>query len=84
MKINTRKQAIDEKCKDCIYDSLGGGTWKEQTENCPDNTCSLYSFRPLTNATLTKIREEKYINMSPEEKEKADLKAQSTRERFAK
>ena len=83
MKINTRKQAIDEKCKDCNYDSLDKGTWKEQVESCTSTDCSLYTFRPLTAGTTKKLKDERYLLMSPEEKAKADAKADATRERFS-
>ena len=84
MKINTRKQAIDEKCKDCNYDSLAGGTWKEQIENCNSPDCSLYDFRPLTASTTKRKKEEKYALMTPEQKAKYDIKSEMTRQRFAK
>lgn len=40
------RKAINEKCKDCIYDPQGKGTWKYQTENCPDSQCPLFEVRP--------------------------------------
>lgn len=43
------RKAINEKCKDCIYDpQSGGGTWREQTQNCADTTCPLYPYRPMS------------------------------------
>lgn len=42
------RKAINEKCKDCIYDSLAGGTWREQVGNCLDTTCALHPYRPLS------------------------------------
>lgn len=45
------RKAINEKCKDCIYDPLSGlGTWKQQTEGCPDESCSLWPVRPKSSA----------------------------------
>lgn len=44
---STRK-AIDDMCKECIYDGSGGsGTWREQVGNCPCVNCPLYLLRPL-------------------------------------
>lgn len=43
----SRKRAIDQHCKDCIYDPEGGaGTWREQTQNCTATKCALWPFRP--------------------------------------
>lgn len=44
----SRKHAIDEKCKDCIYDPLAGGTWRQQVENCTSPDCPLYPYRPIS------------------------------------
>lgn len=43
----TRKQSINKNCKDCIYDSVSAGTWRQQVEACPVTTCALYDWRPL-------------------------------------
>ncbi|MGM0633321.1 MAG: hypothetical protein ACQETO_09120 [Pseudomonadota bacterium] len=43
----SRKRAIEQHCKDCIYDPDGGaGTWREQTQNCTATQCALWPFRP--------------------------------------
>ena len=65
----TRQQAINEKCKDCIYDSLAGGTWREQTTACASEDCALWEYRPLDAKTKTAMREEKLTNMTDEERE---------------
>lgn len=44
----TRQQSINAKCKDCIYDPLAGGTWRQQAENCTVTSCSLYPYRPVS------------------------------------
>jgi hypothetical protein len=44
----TRQQAINAKCKDCIYDHLAGGTWRDQVERCGGTDCPLYPHRPGT------------------------------------
>jgi hypothetical protein len=43
-----RKEAIDQYCKWCIYDSKEPGTWRQQTEACTDKKCPLYTYRPKT------------------------------------
>jgi len=42
------RKAIDEKCKDCIYDpKCGGGTWREQVAQCSVVACPLWEVRPM-------------------------------------
>ena len=42
------RQAINEKCKDCIYDPhCGGGTWREQVAQCSAVSCPLWEVRPF-------------------------------------
>lgn len=43
----SRKKAIDEKCKECIYDPSEAGSWRKQIENCTSYTCPLYEYRPV-------------------------------------
>jgi hypothetical protein len=50
------KKCIEEKCKDCIYDPLAGGTWREQVESCRSTKCPLWAVRPITVATLNSNR----------------------------
>jgi|TARA_R110000787_G_scaffold257275_2_gene362479 hypothetical protein len=41
------RKAIDNKCKECIYDPHpGNGTWREQVEDCHSPDCPLYNYRP--------------------------------------
>ena len=43
------RAAINHKCKECIYDAIGGaGTWREQVTACTSKACPLYPVRPLT------------------------------------
>jgi hypothetical protein len=42
------KKAIEAKCKDCIYDELDTGSWRQQTENCTSKDCPLWEVRPVT------------------------------------
>ena len=41
------RKAINEKCKDCIYDPIGGnGTWLKQVADCTAVTCPIHTVRP--------------------------------------
>ena len=40
------RAAINGKCRDCIYDSEGRGTWREQVGQCTIVSCSLWKYRP--------------------------------------
>ena len=41
------RKAINEKCRDCIYDPLSGlGHWRQQVEACLIASCSLHRVRP--------------------------------------
>ena len=42
----TRQQAIDAKCRECIFDDLADGTWRMQVEQCELTACALYPYRP--------------------------------------
>ena len=41
----TRQQAIEAKCKDCIYDPCVEGTWRQQVEQCELTDCALWPYR---------------------------------------
>lgn len=42
------RKAINDKCKECIYDPYGGnGTWRKQVEDCTSRTCPLWPVRPV-------------------------------------
>ena len=43
------RRAINAKCKECIYDPIGGdGTWRAQVEACTVTGCPLYPLRPTS------------------------------------
>lgn len=42
------RQAINAKCRDCIYDPLDTGTAAQQIACCVDSHCPLHSVRPIT------------------------------------
>lgn len=48
------RKAINEKCKDCIYDDQVSGTWRAQVEACDIMGCPLWNVRPRTTATAAK------------------------------
>lgn len=43
------RSAINDKCKECIYDPLSGlGNWRQQTEGCTSVDCPLFPVRPVS------------------------------------
>lgn len=40
------RSAIDGMCKNCLYDKLQPGTWRQQIEACTSTQCPLYNLRP--------------------------------------
>ena len=44
----TRQNAINRKCKECAYDELDHGTWRQQVERCDFTDCALYEYRPTS------------------------------------
>ena len=48
------RKAINDKCKDCIYDNLDVGTWRQQVEACTVNGCPLYPARPVSSCDTEK------------------------------
>ena len=36
----TRQKAIEAKCKECTYDELDEGTWRQQVERCDITDCA--------------------------------------------
>ncbi len=47
----SRSRAINQKCKECIYDPSDDGTWRQQVEACEIRECSLYPYRPKSIAS---------------------------------
>jgi len=52
MKPLTRKQAINEKCRDCVYDPANGGSWRQQVTLCPCDDCAVWPWRPVSGSDL--------------------------------
>ena len=49
----SRKSAVNAKCKECIYDPVGGkGTWRQQVSACTARRCPLWPLRPQSEAPL--------------------------------
>ena len=42
------RKAINEKCKECIYDRLQPGNWRQQVEGCLSPRCPLFAVRPTS------------------------------------
>jgi len=70
MKLSPR-QAIAQNCKECIYDSEAGGTWREQVEACKIITCNLHEHRPLTAKTRAFEKEKVLAMLTPAQREVA-------------
>ena len=50
------RQAINAKCKECIYDPHSSGTWRNQVSECTSKNCPLYPLRPTPIDTSSKQR----------------------------
>lgn len=46
MKRLSLRTAIDQHCKQCIYDNLCPGTWRQQVTLCTAKECALWEVRP--------------------------------------
>ena len=40
------RKAINQNCKDCVYDEIATGTWRQQASLCSVKSCALYDVRP--------------------------------------
>lgn len=50
------RRAINHKCKECLFDPLGGtGTWRQQTAACTSKTCPLWPVRPRPYSATTPV-----------------------------
>ncbi len=48
------RKVINAKCKDCIYDDLAPGTWRQQVNLCSSYSCSLWPHRPKSASPIPK------------------------------
>lgn len=44
------RKAINDKCRECIYDPHAAGAWRQQVSACTSPDCPLYPVRPTTKA----------------------------------
>ncbi len=62
------RAAINAKCKDCIYDPLAPGNWRQQVGGCTISTCSLHPYRPKSRPTKAKAGDgQKEAESAPEQ-----------------
>lgn len=60
------RKAINEKCRDCIYDRCAPGTWRQQVQNCAISTCSLWVYRPKPAKGRGESSVQKTADLAPE------------------
>lgn len=46
------RAAINEHCRQCVYDRACPGTWRQQVTLCRAEACSLWHVRPQTAVTI--------------------------------
>ncbi len=46
------RQAINDKCRDCIYDPMVSHNWRKQVHLCEIDTCPLWPVRPRSRANF--------------------------------
>ena len=46
------RKAVDQHCKDCIYDDHSKGNWRQQVTLCSVTNCALWPHRPKTRSTI--------------------------------
>jgi len=53
MKGTSLRAAINQHCRNCLYDKVSGiGSWRQQVEACSAKTCALYSVRPKSTGCI--------------------------------
>jgi len=55
------RKAVNNKCKECSYDNLDVGTWRQQVERCIDTTCPLHPVRPVSSSNRGKTVPKKEV-----------------------
>ena len=50
------RNAINLKCKDCIYDPEVEGGWKQQVSLCDLSDCSLWPYRPMARTSSHSLK----------------------------
>lgn len=51
------RKAINEMCKECIYDDCGEGNWRQQASACTVTKCPLWELRPVSKPRAKKEAE---------------------------
>lgn len=41
------RNAINAKCRECLYDPAAPGTWREQVAQCSVTRCGIWAARPV-------------------------------------
>lgn len=73
--VKSRKAAIEQHCRDCIFDPNASGTWREQVGNCTSINCSLRPFRPTPLTGTKKKRSSILVRENNENRIVSDLLA---------
>lgn len=61
------RKAINDKCRDCIYDACAPGNWRQQVQACTISTCSLWVYRPKSSAGESRASSvQKTADLAPE------------------
>jgi len=42
------RKAVNDKCRECLYDPLSNGNWRQQITACTSPNCPLFPFRPIS------------------------------------
>ena len=71
------RNAIDNMCKDCTYDELDKGTWRQQVAACTIKTCPLHSVRPVSAKNNTTYLTSELLNHWRIKEEDLDDRARS-------
>lgn len=48
------RKSINLNCKNCTFDNLAAGTWRQQVTLCSVISCALYDVRPKTSSPIPK------------------------------
>ena len=46
------RRRINQNCRDCIYDEMAMGTWRQQVTLCTVNSCAFHEIRPKTTNSI--------------------------------
>lgn len=60
------RQAINDHCKNCVYDPVAAGTWRAQVTLCSVTSCALHPVRPTTKSAIPESTLDYYAIPEPE------------------